>query len=921
MLGQNLFKHGKMVILKKINNPITFIFIRFIQNHFYLKLIFSLLVVIFSLSFKAQTVIVYGEVKNESGNPVKEANVTVTNVPNLGTTTNSKGEFSLNVPTGKKLIIKVSSAEYQTHVEYVWPIDNVEKKLEIILDYKMLDPFTKRVYDPGTSTTERFDPIQPERLPSPMGNLESQLAFTTVGTSQRSELSAGYNVRGGSFDENLIYLNGIEIYRPFLARAGQQEGLSFINPSLVESVLFSAGGFDAKYGDKLSSVMDVYYKDPRKFNAGFTASLLGASAFVQDTINWRSNYIFGARYQTNSYLLGALDTKGEYKPVFVDLQGMYNRYFNENTRLTLYGSYANNKYRIQPQNRETNWGSINEALRFTVFYEGQEVTQFETFLGAASVEQRLKKNKLKLTYVTSIFRTVESEHFDILGEYKLDELERDLGSDEFGEVAYNRGVGAFLNHARNDLNALVFNAYHNGSFVKGTTKWEWGLKYQHELINDRIKEWNYVDSARFNLPRIVDSVGYVDPNAQPYDYLNLSYSIRANNTVSSNRVMAFIQNRRNIELKKMVHFKDSLLLNDSTKIWVDTIFESNQYFNATLGLRANYWDFNGQTIFSPRFSINFKPAWFFAHKNDIYRRNVTFKFSTGFYYQPPFYREMRNLEGEINPEIRAQKSIHFIGGLDYTFFIWNRPFKFVSEIYYKHLADIIPYEVDNIRVRYYGENNAKGYATGLDMRINGQFVKNIESYASLSVMKTAEDILDDFYYTYYNSEGNVIVPGLTLNNIATDSTRTEPGFLPRPTDQRVSFAMFFQDQMPEEWNTEKVKWSTFKVNLTLFFGSALPYGPPGAERYKQVLRTSFYRRVDIGFVKDIISEETNKSKYKSSSWIHKVSNMWVSIEVFNLLDIANVTNYTWVTDVTGRQYSVPSNLTARRVNLKFVMQF
>lgn len=893
------------------------------------------------MSFTAQTVVLYGEVKNESGNPVKEANVYITNITGLGTTTNAKGEFSLTVPTGKKLTLKISSAEYQTHIEYIWPLDNVEKKIQVILNYKMLDPFTKRVYDPGTSTTERFDPIRPERLPSPLPNIESQLPFTTVGVSQRSELSAGYNVRGGTFDENLIYLNGIEIYRPFLARAGQQEGLSFINPSLVENVIFSAGGFDAKYGDKLSSVMDVNYKDPRKFNAGFTASLLGASAFVQDTINWRSNYLFGARYQTNSYLLGALDTKGEYKPVFVDLQGMYNRYINENSRLTLFGSYANNKYSIKPQNRETNWGSINEALRFTVYYEGQEVTQFETFLGAASVEQRFNHNKLKLNYVTSIFRTVESEHFDILGEYKLDELERDLGSDQFGEVAYNRGVGAFLNHARNDLDALVFNAYHNGSFVNSSkrwsnldpikksnskienvnSKWEWGIKYQNELINDRIKEWNYIDSARFNLPRIVDSVGYTDPTAQPYDYLHLNYSVRTNNRVSSNRVMAFIQNRRNVEFKKMVHFKDSLFLNDSTKIWIDTTFESHQYINATLGIRANYWDFNGQTVVSPRFSINFKPAWFFVYKDDIYRRNVTFKFSTGFYYQPPFYREMRNLVGEINPQIRAQQSIHFIGGIDYTFFIWERPFKFVSELYYKHLSNIIPYEVDNIRVRYYGINNAKGYATGLDMRINGQFVKNIESYASLSVMKTAEDIFNDYYYTYFNSEGKVIVPGLTQNNVATDSARTEPGFLPRPTDQRVSFALFFQDQMPEEWNTEKVKWSTFKVNLTMFFGSALPYGPPGAERYKQVLRTSFYRRVDIGFVKDIINEETNKSKYKSTSWIHKISNMWVSLEVFNLLDIANVTNYTWVTDVTGRQYSVPSNLTARRLNLKFVMQF
>lgn len=887
-----------------------------------MKFLISLILFLFS-SFVvlSQTATITGVLRNELGSPIKNANVVVQNLPGIGTTTNDKGEFTLIVPSGKKIALKFSSAEYEKHIEYIWPIEDAEKKIEVMLQFKMLNQFTKRVYDPGTGTTERFDPIQPERLPTPLGNLESQLAPTQLGVSQRSELSAGYNVRGGSFDENLIYLNGIEIYRPFLARAGQQEGLSFINPSMVESILFSAGGFDAKYGDKLSSVMDVYYKDPLKFNAGFTASLLGASLFVQDTLNWRSNFIVGARYQTNSYLLGALDTKGEYKPLFVDFQGMYNYYINESSRLTFYGSYANNKYSIRPENRETNWGSINEALRFTVFYEGQEVTQFETFLGAASLENKHLKDKLKMTYVTSIFRTKESEHFDILGEYKLDELERDLGSDEFGEVAYNRGVGAFLNHARNDLNALVANAYHNGTFTQGTSKWQWGIKYQHEIINDQLKEWNYIDSARFNIPRIIDSVGYTDPTAQPYQYLDLRYSVRSNNSISSNRVMAYVQNRRNVEFKKTVTFRDSLYVNDSTKIYVDTLFESNQYINATLGIRANYWDYNGQTVVSPRFSINFKPAWFFVHKNDIYRRNVTFKFATGLYYQPPFYREMRNLVGELNPEIRAQQSIHFISGIDYTFFIWERPFKFVSEIYYKHLSNIIPYEVDNIRVRYYGKNNAKGYATGLDLRINGQFVKDIESYASFSIMKTAEDILDDYYYTYYNSDGEVIVPGFTLNNLATDSVRTEPGYLPRPTDQRVSFALFFQDKMPEEWNTEKIKWSTFKVNLSLLFGSALPYGPPGAERYKQILRTSFYRRVDIGFVKDIINEDTDKSKFKSTSWLHKIENMWVSLEVFNLLDIANVTNYTWITDVTGRQYSVPSNLTARRINLKFVMQF
>jgi hypothetical protein len=883
------------------------------------KIVFTYFTLLISIFVVAQTATVTGVIKNELGYPVKDANIVVTNQSTLGTVTNEKGEFSLILPADKKCVLRISSAEYQAHTETILLKDGETKQLSIQLEFKMLQTVTKRVLDPGTGTTERFDPIQPERLPTPLGNLESQLAATQLGVSQRSELSAGYNVRGGNFDENLIYLNGIEIYRPFLARAGQQEGLSFINPFLVESILFSAGGFDARYGDKLASVMDVHYRDPLKFGAGVVTSLLGASLYVQDTINWRSNYLIGARYQTNSYLLGALDTKGEYKPLFVDVQGMYNRYINENTRLTVFGSYAKNVYRIVPENRETNWGSINEALRFTVFYEGEEVTSFDTYMGAASIEQRLMKNKLKMHYVSSIFRTIESEHFDILGQYRLDELERDLGSDEFGEVAYNRGVGSFLHHARNDLNATVANLYHNGSYVDGTSRWQWGLKYQHEIIDDKIKEWNFIDSSGFNIPRIPDSVGYTMP--QPYTNLELKYHIRSANFIQSNRVMGYVQNRRNFEFKKMIHFTDSLLQKDSTYLYIDSIFESSQYINATVGIRANWWDFNGQTVVSPRLSINFQPAWFFMHNGQIYRRNVTFKLATGFYYQPPFYREMRDLSGVVNPEIRAQQSIHFIGGLDYTLFIWNRPFKLVSELYYKHLSNIIPYEIDNVRVRYYGVNNAKGYATGLDMRINGQFIKDIESYASLSFMKTAEDVLDDYFYTYFNSDGERIVPGFTLNNVVADSTRTEPGYIPRPTDQRVSFAMFFQDKMPEEWNTDKIKWSTFKVNLSVMFGTPLPYGPPGAQRYQQTLRTAFYRRVDIGFVKDIINNETDKSRFKEKSWLHGVSNMWIALEVFNLLDIANITNYTWVTDVTGRQYSVPTNLTARRVNLKFVVQF
>ena len=372
-----------------------------------------------------------------------------------------------------------------------------------------------------------------------------------------------------------------------------------------------------------------------------------------------------------------------------------------------------------------------------------------------------------------------------------------------------------------------------------------------------------------------------------------------------------------VAIPKIIYFEDSVKSKDTTYFIQDTI-ETNSYFSMTGGVRANYWDYNNQLVISPRISFNFRPAWFYVRENEIYRRNVSFRFATGFYYQPPFYRETRNLQGVINPEIRAQKSVHFVLGSDYTFFMWKRPFKLGAEAYYKHLTDIIPYEIDNVRIRYYGENNAKGYATGIDLKINGEFVKGIESYASLSYMKTQEDILDDYFYDYYNSDGEEIVAGFTANDVATDSVRTEPGYIPRPSDQRVSFALFFQDRMPEEWNTKKVKWSTLKVNLTVVFGTALPYGPPGQDRYKDTLRSSLYKRVDIGFSKEFL---TNKTKYKEGSIWKKIDRMWLSFEVFNLLDISNTINYNWVKDVSGRQYAIPSFLTSRRLNLKLVVQF
>ena len=874
---------------------------------------FILMLIFSSLIFGQENVIIKGSIKTSKGKPVNKANVVVIDTK-IGTTSNKKGEFQFEIENTGYFNLEVSHVKYQKISKKL----NTETDTVILIRMKnkVLQTHDVEYKDPGSSTTEILPTINAANVALPSGNIEGLLSSVGFGVRQNNELSSGFNVRGGNFDENLIYVNGIEVYRPFLARSGQQEGLSFINPSMVENIVFSAGGFDAKYGDKLSSVLDISYREPIDFEANLSTSLLGTQLQFGDRPNSLINYNFGFRYRTNAYLLGALDTKGEYQPRFADVQGLINFNLNEKLKLTAFGTAANNLFSVQPENRQTNFGNINEALRFTVYYEGQENTQYKTYMGALSLQHQTTE-KLSLNYFISTFNTDETEYFDLLGEYRLDELERDLSSDQYGDVAYNRGVGAFLNHSRNQLKANVINFYHKGDFINKKQKTSWGLKLQGEKVTNDIKEWNYLDSARFNTPKPIDSVGYQDPSSIPYQQLVLSNLIKANNKMESSRVTGFVQHRFKFNRSKDINFQYTTDSNFN----LDTTFTSQDYFTATIGARANYWTFNNQTVFSPRINIKWRPAFYKFENNQIVRKNITFRLATGYYYQPPFYRAARYLDGSINPAIRAQKSIHIVAGGDLVFNMWDRKFKFGSEIYYKFLQDIIPYEIENVRVNYYGQNLASGYARGIDLKINGEFVEGIQSYASLSWLQTKEDLSNDFYYEYFNQNGEKIIPGYTIDQNRADSILYEPGFIPRPTDQRLSFSMFFQDQMPDDWDTEKIKWSNMKVNINILVASRLPYGPPGNKRYSDTLRSSFYKRVDIGFSKDLINNETDKFKFKEKSIFNEIEALWIAFEVFNLLDISNTTNYTWIRDVSGRQYSIPSFLTSRRLNLKLVARF
>lgn len=829
-----------------------------------------------SSSWAQSAIHISGRVTDSAGEVLPGATVIPLNFNRGAALTDEQGRYHLELPPEHRWVVRYSFVGYET-VENVFDglqggdtlVKNIRLRAGVALG-------TSEVVADGerTSPIQRINPKIANRIPSPRGTIEDALLQAPVNFT--SELSSAYNVRGGSFDENLVYVNDIQVYRPFLVRAGQQEGLSFPNPDMVESIEFSAGGFESKYGDKMSSVLDIHYRKPRENRTRATASLLGLN-LQQDAVaeNWTFNT--GFRYRNNAYVLGSLDEGGEYQPRYVDLQSFvtwdpdgYGPW-----EVEWLGMFGANDYRFIPQTRQTEVGNINEALRLTIYFDGAEETKFRTGFGSMAINRITETTRLR--FIASAFRTSEQESHDVLGAYLLDELDRDLGSDELGEALVNRGVGAFLNHARNSLDAEVLSAAIKGSASIAADQifLEWGLKGQQERIQDRLSEWEYVDSAGFSTPHPLDAVGYSDPANRPFQAIELNDVVRADNDVNTTRFQGHFQGTWRYEQ------------------------QNGALWKAHLGYRGHWWSFNNQYVGGPRGHLSFVPAG-----ADTSRTSTVWKLSGGVYWQPPFYREMRGLMGIINPEIVAQKAVHAVLGLDRQLEMRGRPFRMVTELYYKDLTSLIPYEVENVRLRYYATNNAHGYATGLDFMLNGEFIEGIQSWLRMSVLSTAEDLVDDQYQEYYNSDGALIVPGFTLNDVAVDSTEIQPGFIPRPTDQRFNLSLLFQDEMPGN--------DAYKVLLSLYFGTGLPYGPPSFERYLDVLRTPFYRRVDIGFSRELFTNEDQLKADKTG---------FVALEVFNLLGIRNTINHTWIEDVNGRMYAIPNYLTDRRINLKVGIQF
>lgn len=816
-----------------------------------------------------------GKITGPGGEPLEWVNIALQDMAG-GTTTNAWGEFQLTVPAGKQLEVVITFVGFKTERVQLMLKPGEVKVVNRQLSYATAELSSVMIEDQmiRSSTLTRIDPKIATVLPTVGGGIES-LIKTMPGVSSNNELSSQYSVRGGNFDENLVYVNDVEIYRPFLVRSGQQEGLSFLNPDLVSSILFSAGGFEARYGDKMSSVLDIQYRRPNAFGGSASISLLGASLNLEGlTPDQKTTYVVGLRQKSNQYLLGSLQTKADYQPSFTDIQAYVTHKFSTRLELVALGNYSRNLFRMVPHDRETSFGTIQQAYRLRVYFEGQEDDKFLNGTGALTLTYR-PFDKLSLRFITSAFKSDETETYDILGQYWIGELENDQSLGANKRVIEERGVGSYLNHARNRLEATVAAVEHKGTWLlSGENYLNWGIKYQYENIEDRINEWTLIDSAGYSLPLSKDSVGYIHPTSQPSLSLPVTAKIKSFNSTSSGRISGYLQHS-----------------------WSWTS-DSISYTLST-GVRAQYWGLNEQTIISPRASFSMKPAW---------KRDVVFRVAGGWYYQPPFYRELRDYNGNVHENVKAQKSVQVVVGADYNFKAWNRPFKLVGEMYYKKLTNLIPYDIDNVRIRYSAVNNAQGYATGIDIKVNGEFVPGMDSWAGLSLMKSMEDIEDDYYWEYYNAQGQKIIPGFTTDRVAVDSVKIEPGYLPRPSDQRVSFNLFFQDYFPNN--------PTYKMHLNMVFGTGLPFGPPASPRYQHVFRTPPYRRVDIGFSKLIQSEAGSSRGF----WRH-FSSIWITAEVFNLLQFSNTVSYVWVTDINGRRYAIPNYLTPRMLNIKMMVNF
>ena len=799
-----------------------------------------------------QSATLQGIVLNELNEPIQGVNVVA---ENNGTTTNINGFYTLKIPANTAVKIRFSHINYK-YLEAPFDLKNGEElEFNPVLKSSYEQIETVIITGSKRKELEGITTISPQIIRTIKGAQPGveNLLKTLPGVNISNELSTQYSVRGGNFDENLVYVNEIEVYRPFLVRSGQQEGLSFVNTNMVQNLDFTAGGFQAKYGDKLSSVLDITYRTPIKFGVQTDLSLLGGSLSVESISNdSKFSALLGLRYRDNSLLVDSKETETSFTPKFADIQTYLTYKFSDKFHLSFLGNLAINDYNYQPKTRQTNFGTIQDPLALLVFYEGQENDKYNTYFGAFKGSYFANEN-LTLKLIASTFHTTEQEYFDILAQYRLGEVNSNIGDESLGEVEFSEGIGSQINHARNDLDALITNVEHKGYLNSGENNFEWSVKYTHEDIRDRIVEWEVIDSAGFSInPPNLDSF-----NDQPYTAyegpLAPYKNIRATNNTQINRIQAYGQwNRRSM------------------------IGNHEVYANA--GVRYHAWTVQGdgiknatQSVFSPRVQLAIKPDW---------NKDMLFRLSGGLYYQPPFYRELRDSDGIVNSDVKAQQSVHMVLANEYSFEMWERPFKLISEVYYKNLSDVNPYTVENVRIRYDASNIAEAYAYGLDLRLNGEFVPGTESWFSFGYLKTEENI---------NGQG----------------------FIARPTDQRLKFGILFQDYVP--------KLPKMKMYLNLVYNTGVPGGSPSyASPYNYQSRLPDYKRADVGMSYVIVDTKDSNKK----GWRKAFEELSIGLEIFNMFDVQNSITNTWVRDVySKRQYSIPNYLTPRVFNIRLGIRF
>ncbi len=796
---------------------------------------------------------VFGYVVDEDNRGIELANVYVEGTT-TGTTTNHNGYFDLEVSMTDTITMLWSMLGYQTIRQHLYTGKDL-LQINVVLppDAEALEEIEVKAIQRTDGMMDQIQAAHVHTMPDATGGSIESLLITFAGVTQNNELSSQYNVRGGNFDENSVYVNGIEVHRPLLMRAGQQEGLSFVNPEMVQDVRFSAGGFNAEYGDKMSSVLDITYKKPTSFESSLSLSLLGASAYVGSGDSTYS-MMHGIRYKTSRYMLGALPTKGNYQPNFVDYQTYITWKIGKRWSASILGNFSLNSYRFRPDSSVTSFGTFQDAKNLTIYYDGQERDRFITAFGAFGVQGKLN-SEVSIGFDLSGFYTNEQENIDITGEYILQDKPIDSsGLDNEAETEVDPdnqskadvlGTGIYHEHVRNNLEAGVITFAHNGHWRRDNNHLQWGVSAQAELIKDAISEWEWRDSIGYSIPTDAED-------------MELYYTMKGAEQMTSARVQGYVQDT----------YKWNTLHGD---------------VSLTGGVRMQWWSFNNEFLASPRLSVQWVPGW---------KRDFVFRFATGLYYQSPFYKELRDtvtdLSGvtriELNRNIKAQRSVQAVLGGDYYFRAWGRPFKFTAEAYYKYMDRVISYTLDNVRVRYSGENDARAYSTGLDLKLYGELVPGAESWISFSMMRSRENLLKD------------------------DGTDADRGWIPGPNEQRYAFSMLFQDYLP--------RWPQYRFHLKFICSDALPYGPPRNEAYRAALRSNKpYLRIDLGASRQF------SQKYDKWFKTKHLETFTVNFEVFNLIDFQNVNSYFWVTTYNGLQFASPNYLTGRMFNLKLNFTF